>query len=241
MPRIRGRLYSSWASSTWSFPSALTRVLGEDVEDQLRPVDHARREQRSRAAAAAPGRGRRSTRRTSARASLYACFSSSSLPLPTYVRGSGRCRCCTSSPTGSTSAVRASSWSSPSSSSGSMPCGSTATMKPRSGSKSGGGSGRWRLTDRLCPGRVRSGERRRERSRRTARDAHPRPREHSVHSRDEAEIAAYVAEVMPWAPDWQNARHALVRRFARRPATGRSGRTPRHRPAARESAGPDRR
>ena len=24
MPRIRGRMYSSWASSTWSFPSALT-------------------------------------------------------------------------------------------------------------------------------------------------------------------------------------------------------------------------
>ena len=41
MPRMRGRLYSSCASSTWSFPSALVRVLGEDVEDQLRPVDDA--------------------------------------------------------------------------------------------------------------------------------------------------------------------------------------------------------
>ena len=41
---MRGRLYSSWASSTWSFPSALTRVLGEDVEDQLRAVDDARLE-----------------------------------------------------------------------------------------------------------------------------------------------------------------------------------------------------
>ena len=42
MPRMRGRLYSSCASSTWSFPSARHGVLGEDVEDQLRPVDHAR-------------------------------------------------------------------------------------------------------------------------------------------------------------------------------------------------------
>ena len=41
---MRGRLYSSCASSTWSLPSALTRVLGEDVEDQLRAVDDARLE-----------------------------------------------------------------------------------------------------------------------------------------------------------------------------------------------------
>ena len=39
MPRMRGRLYSSCASSTWSLPSALDGVLGEDVEDQLRAVD----------------------------------------------------------------------------------------------------------------------------------------------------------------------------------------------------------
>ena len=44
MPRMRGRLYSSCASSTWSLPSALTGVLGEDVEDQLRAVDDARLE-----------------------------------------------------------------------------------------------------------------------------------------------------------------------------------------------------
>ena len=41
MPRMRGRLYSSCASSTCSLPSALDGVLGEDVEDQLRPVDDA--------------------------------------------------------------------------------------------------------------------------------------------------------------------------------------------------------
>ena len=44
IPRMRGRLYSSCASSTWSFPSALARMLGEDVEDQLCPVDDARLE-----------------------------------------------------------------------------------------------------------------------------------------------------------------------------------------------------
>ena len=44
MPRMRGRLYSSCASSTWSLPSALDGVLGEDVEDQLRAVDDARLE-----------------------------------------------------------------------------------------------------------------------------------------------------------------------------------------------------
>ena len=44
MPRMRGRLYSSCASSTWSLPSALHGVLGEDVEDQLRAVDDARRQ-----------------------------------------------------------------------------------------------------------------------------------------------------------------------------------------------------
>ena len=35
---MRARLYSSWASSTWSLPSA-ERVVGEDVEDDRRPVD----------------------------------------------------------------------------------------------------------------------------------------------------------------------------------------------------------
>ncbi len=44
MPRMRGRLYSSWASSTWSLPLGADGVLGEDVEDQLRAVDDARLE-----------------------------------------------------------------------------------------------------------------------------------------------------------------------------------------------------
>ena len=74
-----------------------------------------------------------STRSTSARESPYACFSSSSLPFPTYVRASGLARCWTSSPIGSTPAVRASSRSSPSSSSASADFGSTASTSPAFG------------------------------------------------------------------------------------------------------------
>ena len=65
-------------------------VLGEDVEDQLRPVDRRARRARPRGSAAAPGRARR--RRAGSRPRLRAkrSFSSSSLPLPTYVRCAGR-------------------------------------------------------------------------------------------------------------------------------------------------------
>ena len=94
MPRMRGRLYSSCASSTWSFPSARHGVLGEDVEDQLRPVDHAR-SARPRGSAAGPGRARRRRAGSRPRPPRTARFSSSSLPLPTYVRCAGRARCCT--------------------------------------------------------------------------------------------------------------------------------------------------
>ena len=69
MPRMRGRLYSSWASSTWSLPSALTRVLGEDVEDQLRAVDDARL-QSVLERRCCEGESSSSTRSTSALASL---------------------------------------------------------------------------------------------------------------------------------------------------------------------------
>ena len=70
MPRMRGRLYSSCASSTWSLPSALDGVLGEDVEDQLRAVDDARLERVLERAAAGAGRARRRRAATSASASL---------------------------------------------------------------------------------------------------------------------------------------------------------------------------
>ena len=91
-------------------------VLREDVEDQLRPIDDARLQRvferallgRRELVVDEQHLGRRS-RRT--RLQL------ASLPLPTNVRGSGRSRCWTSSATGSTPAVRASSRSSASSSS----------------------------------------------------------------------------------------------------------------------------
>ena len=63
-----------------------------------------------------------STSRLSASDSSKRCFSSSSLPLPTYVRCAGRARCWTISPIGSTPAVRASSLTSASSSAASAPC-----------------------------------------------------------------------------------------------------------------------
>src|SRR5581483_3297388 len=75
-----------------------------------------------------------STSRLSAPAARYRSFSSSSFPLPTYVRCAGRARCCTTEPTGSTPAVRASSRTSASSFSGSAPWPSTARTNPRSGS-----------------------------------------------------------------------------------------------------------
>jgi hypothetical protein len=89
-------------------------VLGEDVEDQLRAVDDARAE------------------RVLEEALLN--FSSSSFPLPAYVRRAGRGRCCTTRPTGSTPAVLASSSISASSSSASAPWARTARTNPRSGS-----------------------------------------------------------------------------------------------------------
>ena len=118
MPRMRGRLYSSCASSTWSFPSALTACWAK-----MSRISCVRSTTRAASASSSArccvGSSSSSTSRTSALAvARTACFSSSSLPLPTYVRGPGCARCWTSSPTGSTPAVRASSRSSPSSSLG---------------------------------------------------------------------------------------------------------------------------
>ena len=115
MPRIRGRLYSSCASSTWSFPSALTACWAKMSRIScVRSITRAssafsryallrRRRARRRRAGSRPRRPRTRS------------FSSSSLPLPTYVRCAGRGRCWTTRPTGSTPAVRASSSTSASS------------------------------------------------------------------------------------------------------------------------------
>ena len=96
-------------------PLRAARVLREDVEDQLGAVDDARPRARPRALAAGSAPSSSSTSSTSADAAAYASWSSVSFPLPTNVRGSGRARCWTTSPTGATPAVRASSRSSASS------------------------------------------------------------------------------------------------------------------------------
>src|SRR5207253_7922385 len=149
-PRIRGRLYSSCASSTCSFPSALTACWAK-----MSRISCVRSTTRACSASSrrrcCGGASSSSTSSTSAPDSPKALFSASSLPLPTYVRGSGAARCWTSSATGSTPAVRASSRSSPSSSSASTPWPSTATTNPRSGSEPGDGSGWCTATTAIMP------------------------------------------------------------------------------------------
>ena len=153
MPRMRGRLYSSCASSTCSLPSALVACWAK--MSRISCVRSTTRAVRAFSSAfCCAGSSSSSTISTSAWASSYTCFSSSSFPLPTYVRGSGFARCCTSSAIGSTPAVRASSRSSPSSSSESAERGSTARTSPRSGSTPELGFWRvvtWRIVPRLQP------------------------------------------------------------------------------------------
>ena len=85
---MRGRLYSSCASSTWSLPSALRRA-GRRCRGSAASGRRRGPSGRSRACAAAAASARR-RRGALCADSAYACFSSSSLPLPTYVAGPGR-------------------------------------------------------------------------------------------------------------------------------------------------------
>ena len=120
MPRIRGRLYSSWASSTCSLPSALDGVLREDVEDQLGAVDDPQLELVLEPALLAGIEVVVDDQRLGA-AARNGLFELGELSLPhvgARIRGRRRC---TSSPTGSTPAVRRSSRISASSSSSSTP------------------------------------------------------------------------------------------------------------------------
>ena len=113
-------------------------MLGEDVEDQLRPVDDARLEgvleeallRRVELVVDEQALGLGSRRRRS--------FSSSSLPLPTYVRCAGRARCWRRGRPAATPAVRASSSISASSLSGvgALRPGPRG-RSPRSGSRTG--------------------------------------------------------------------------------------------------------
>ena len=88
MPRMRGRLYSSWASSTWSLPSAETACCAK-----MSRISCVRSTTRVSSASSrrrcCAGASSSSTTSTSAPAAANADFSSSSLPLPTYVRGIG--------------------------------------------------------------------------------------------------------------------------------------------------------
>ena len=95
MPRIRGRLYSSCASSTCSLPSARAACWAKMSRISCVRSTRACRA-RPRGCAAARGRARR--RRAGSRRSVSRerSFSSSTLPLPTYVRRAGPGRCCTS-------------------------------------------------------------------------------------------------------------------------------------------------
>ena len=94
---MRGRLYSSCASSTWSLPSALRACWAK--MSRISCVRSTTRVWSSfSSVAAAPGRARRPRSALRARRRRMRRFSSSSFPLPTYVRGSGRARCWTSSP-----------------------------------------------------------------------------------------------------------------------------------------------
>ena len=74
MPRMRGRLYSSCASSTWSLPSALTACWAKMSRIScVRSID-ARLRARPRGSAAATGSSSSSTSRLSASASSKRCL-----------------------------------------------------------------------------------------------------------------------------------------------------------------------
>src|SRR3954451_24133487 len=132
MPRMRCRLYSSCASSTWSLPCAvwacwakISRITAVRSTTRDCSASSSRRCWR--------GVSSSSITTTSAPACSVSRFSSSSLPGPRYVEGCGPSRCCTTVATVSTCAVRSSSSISSSSSRPSSPCGRLATITPRSG------------------------------------------------------------------------------------------------------------
>ena len=123
------------------------RMLGEDVEDQLGPIDDACLE----CVLERPLLGRLELvvheEHLGARTPCRSASAPRAFPCPGRSACSGRARYCTSSSIGSTSAVRASSRSSASSDSESTPWASTATMNPRS---SAGSGWRW-ITKRIMP------------------------------------------------------------------------------------------
>ena len=226
MPRMRGRLYSSCASSTWSLPSALTRVLGEDVEDQLRAVDDARL-QRVLEQPLLRGSSSSSTSSTSASGLLVRAASAPrACPCRRTCARSGCARCWTSAADrldarGARELVDL----------GELvrrrrrPCGSTARTNPRS-SAPGAGSG-WRgVTSVIMPARAESPRGPRSRARTLALVDMPSP------SREEAALAEYVRGARAArAASTTTARRCSTRSAERQAA--RAARGPhRHRPGA---------
>ena len=236
MPRMRGRLYSSCASSTWSLPSARDGVLGEDVEDQLRAVDDARVER----VLERPLLGRIElvvdeehfrlpTPRTRASAPR-ACpcrhrFAGRAGP------GAGRARrparrppCARARAARRAPRPRR------------RPAGTRPRAKPRSGSAPGSGSG-WRcVTRRIMPRPVQNP--------RVPLDLAARTLElvdvPSV-SRHEQRLAELVRASVPLDARLRRRSTLLFRRRGGRAAARRLRRPPRHRPGERQPAGPDRR
>ena len=126
-------------------------VLGEDVEDQLRAVDDPRVE-RVLERALLDGLELVVDEQDVGAGVLEAVFSSASLPLPTYVRGSGRAACCTSSPTGSTPRSAPARGARRARPRRRLLSASTASTKPRSGSRPGADRAGGSSSRRMMPG-----------------------------------------------------------------------------------------
>src|SRR5690349_20933653 len=133
----RGSWYSSWASSTWSRPSWVCACWAKMSRiSRLRSMTLTFR--RPSSAFCWPGDSSSSAMRISKPVSLFACASSSALPLPTYQFGSTWRRFCHSAPTTSAPAVTASAASSFRLSSAVQPASSPVSTATRKAFSTGG-------------------------------------------------------------------------------------------------------
>ena len=137
MPRMRGRLYSSCASSTWSLPSALTACWAKMSRISCVPVDDARLERVLERPLLRGAELVVDDEHLGPGVAVALLQLRRACPCRRTCAGPGCGRCWTRRLDRPTPAVRASSSSSPSSSAGSTPWASTATTSPRSGSRPG--------------------------------------------------------------------------------------------------------
>ena len=240
MPRMRGRLYSSCASSTWSFPSELRACCAK-----MSRISCVRSTTRVFSASSSVrccvGLSSSSTSSTSAAASANDCFSSASFPFPTNVRGSGCARCWTSSPTRLDArgarqlrqlaelelAVRA--------------LRVDADEEPALRLRPWCGIGLARSHCEIMPRYAPRGDR----ARRPPRRADARARRHPLRERQRGRRSASTcSSLVPpsWAPEYAGDEAFLfvVAAASRRPAR-RARRALRHRPGAGQPSGPNRR